>query len=219
MDEEKVTYFQNVLLHWFSEFGRKFPWREKSASNYEIIIAEILLQRTKAGNVAKFLPAFLDRYPTWATLAKATEAELRSALRPFGLNNLKATRLHRLGEEMKHHQGGLPETKDMVQELSLFGQYTANAFELYVLNKPSALLDVNMARLLERYFSPRRVKDYRFDKQLKQTANFVTNHPRSKEINWAILDYATLVCTSKKPKCDICPLCKKCNFFNLTQQN
>ncbi len=120
---------------------------------------------------------------------------------------------------MKRHKGDLPETKDLVEELSLFGQYTANAFDLFVLNKPSALLDVNMARLLERYFAPRRVKDYRFDKQLKQTANKVTDHPSSKEINWAILDYATLVCTSQKPKCDICALAEKCNFFKLIQSH
>lgn len=219
MEEEKVVYLQNALLNWFSTYGRKFPWREENASNYEVIIAEILLQRTKAGTVAKYLPAFLARFPSWESLARASESSLRSELRPFGLNNLKAMRLHQLGVEMKRHKGDLPETKDMVQELSLFGQYTANAFELFVLNKPSALLDVNMARLLERYFSPRQVKDYRFDKQLKQTANLVADHPRSKEINWAILDYATLICTGKKPKCDICTLSEKCNFFKLTQQH
>ncbi len=219
MDEAKVIYFQNVLLDWFSTFGRKFPWRGKNASNYEVIIAEILLQRTKAGTVAKYIHSFLDQFPSWGVLTLASEADLRSALRPFGLNNLKAGRLYQLGREMSKLQGKLPETKDMVEELSLFGQYTANAFELFVLNKPSALLDVNMARLLERYFTPRKVKDYRFDKQLKKTANFVVDHPMSKEINWAILDYATLVCTNKKPKCDICVLSEKCNFFKLTQQH
>lgn len=219
MEEEKTAYLQKVLLHWFATFGRQFPWREKSASNYEVIIAEILLQRTKAGTVAKYMPLFLHLYPSWEALATATEAELSTALRPFGLHNLKAARLYQLGIEMKRHKGDLPATKDLVQELSLFGQYTANAFELFILNKPSALLDVNMARLLERYFAPRRVKDYRFDKQLRQTANSVVDHPRSRELNWAILDYATLVCTIKKPKCDICILSEKCNYFKSTQQH
>lgn len=219
MDEEKVKHLQNRLLNWFGEFGRKFPWREKHASNYEVIIAEILLQRTKASTVSKYINVFLEQYPSWRALAKATELNLQSALRPFGLNNLKARRLHQLGEQMKKHQCELPGTRGMVEELSLFGQYTANAFELFVLNKPAALLDVNMARLLERYFTPRLVKDYRFDKQLKQIANLVVHHPRSKEINWAILDYAALVCTNKKPKCDICTLAEKCNFFKSTLQH
>ena len=216
MEKLKIGYLQVTLLAWFSENGRKFFWRNERASTYEVIIAEILLQRTKAGTVERYLPSFLNQYPSWAAMGKASEKQLSLALRPFGLNNLKAKRLYQLNREIKKFDGNLPPTRDMVEELSLFGQYTANAFELFVLRRPSALLDVNMARVLERFFEPRRVKDYRFDKQLIKTASEVVEHTRSKEINWAILDYAALVCKSKQPKCDICKLSKLCTYFKQT---
>lgn len=56
--EAQIEFFQNALLDWYSKNGRDFPWRKKSATNYELIIAEVFLQRTKAETVAKFLPDF-----------------------------------------------------------------------------------------------------------------------------------------------------------------
>jgi len=33
--ESDIKFFQDVLLGWFSENRREFPWRKKSATNYE----------------------------------------------------------------------------------------------------------------------------------------------------------------------------------------
>lgn len=214
MELDKVQIIQSALLEWFVQHGRPFPWRREGASNFELIISEILLQRTRANTVSKYYRYFFDRFPSWEILADASEENLRLFLRPFGLNNLKASRLYRLAQQIKSRQGVFPNEKDMVRELSLFGQYTVNAFELFILKRPAALLDVNMARLLERYFEPRVLKDYRFDKKLNEIAEKVTNHPNSKELNWAILDFATLVCTSKNPACSNCPLNLKCNYLH-----
>jgi len=214
MKSEQEQFFQTTLLNWFVKFGRCFPWREDEATNYERIVSEILLQRTRADTVARFYADFFSRFPSWEKLIEATEEDLRQSLFPFGLNKLKAARLYKLAKQLKLRQGILPDEKDLVRELSLFGPYTVNAFELFVLNKPSALLDVNMARLLERYFEPRTLKDYRFDKRLNTIAKSVTNHSRSREINWAILDFAALVCTTKNPKCTDCLLNCFCNYFN-----
>lgn len=219
MEHEKIQYLQSFLLKWFASEGRFFPWRKAGASNYEIILAEILLQRTKAGTVAKYLPLFLEKYPSWEKLGEATEVELRNSLFPFGLNNLKARRLWMLAQEVKNLNGHLPDEKDMVRELSLFGQYTLNAFELFVLRRPAPLLDVNMARFLERYFEPRTLKDYRYDKKLNQLAAAVTNHPNSKEINWAILDFASLICIKRNPRCNACTLLNTCNYYQYISKN
>jgi len=36
------------LLSWFARDGRSFPWREPGRTPYEVVVAEILLQRTTA---------------------------------------------------------------------------------------------------------------------------------------------------------------------------
>ncbi len=69
-----------------------------------------------------------------------------------------------------------------------------------------------MARVLERYFGPRKLVDIRYDKYLQELSYKVVNHDYSKNINWAILDLAALICKAQAPKCIKCPLKLKCEY-------
>ncbi|MCT4645799.1 MAG: hypothetical protein N4A74_12500 [Carboxylicivirga sp.] len=192
--------------------GRKFSWRNKSATNYELIISEVLLQRTKAETISKFLPIFLRKYPSWKQLGKATETELQEILRPLGLYKQKGYRLFKLAQELIKRKGRFPKERNQLTEIPMMGQYTTNAYELYVLKKRSPLLDVNMARLLERYFGGRKLVDIRHDPYLQKLAYRVVNLEKTKELNWAILDYASLVCKKVNPKCNSCILFENCKY-------
>jgi A/G-specific adenine glycosylase len=90
----------------------------------------------------------------------------------------------------------------------------ANSVELIIFNQPAPLLDVNMARVLERFFGERKLADIRYDPGLQDLARKVVSVARSKELNWAILDYATLVCKARRPACEICQLSSKCTYYN-----
>lgn len=94
--EQKIRFLQFRLTNWFKENGRNFPWRRKSATNYEKIISEVLLQRTKAETVAKFYPTFIRKYPSWKKLALASELELQDTLRPLGLYKQRGSRIYKL---------------------------------------------------------------------------------------------------------------------------
>lgn len=82
LDKQKIKFFQHQILKWYKENGRRFPWRNKSTTNYELIISEVLLQRTRAETVAKFFPKFIKKYPSWRKLVKASEEELKEVLKP-----------------------------------------------------------------------------------------------------------------------------------------
>lgn len=208
-----IEFFQNILLSWFSENGRKFPWRKDSATNYEIIISVVFLQRTTAETVAKFLPFFFKRYPSWKKLVEVTEEEIQNFIKPLGLYNQRGTRIFKLAKEFKRRIGRPPEERDRVEDISMMGQYLTNAYELYILKKKAPLLDVNMARLLERFFGERKMADINRDPYLQSLAYQVINIEKSKELNWAILDYAALICKKIKPKCDVCLLKNSCVFL------
>jgi A/G-specific adenine glycosylase len=98
--------------------------------------------------------------------------------------------------------------------MPMMGQYLVNAYELYFMNKKSPLLDVNMARVLERYFGKRKKADIRYDTYLQELASNVVSHSKTKELNWAILDFGAKICKAKDPLCDICPLIKACKYIN-----
>ena len=210
--EADIIFFQERLLDWYKENGRSFLWRYKSATNYELIISEVFLQRTKAETVSRFLPNFLKRYPSWKQIGEATEFELQEILRPLGLSKQRGSRLYKLAQELKKRKGRFPIERNQVAEIPMMGQYITNSYELYVLKKRSPLLDVNMARLLERFFGNRKLADIRHDPYLQTLAYRVVNIEQSKELNWAILDYASLICKKNIPKCSSCMISVKCKF-------
>lgn len=212
----KIKFLQTELLKWHKEHGRDFYWRRKSATNYVRIISEVLLQRTKAETVNKFLPSFLKKYPSWNRLGDATEHELIEVLKPLGLSNQRGKRLYKLAQELKKRKGVFPRERMIVEEMPMMGQYITNAYELFILKKPSPLLDVNMARVLERFFSQRKLADIRYDNKLQQLARDLTNLENSMEVNWAALDFAALVC-KRKPICIKCSLKVNCHHFKLLQ--
>ena len=212
IDNSQIKYFQNKILDWYKANGRHFPWRNPSATNYVKIISEVLLQRTKAETVVKFFPTFIKKYPSWRQLGNATEIELQNFLKPLGLYNQRGSRLYKLAQEMKKRNGRFPENRDAVEEIPMMGQYITNAFELFILNRPSPLLDVNMARVLERYFGSRKLSDIRHDPYLQVLSKKVVEHKKLKEINWAILDYGSEICRKIAPKCELCKLKNECNY-------
>lgn len=174
--EDQIKNFQDKILKWFEENGRHFPWRNKSATNYQLIISEVLLQRTKAETVSKFFTIFIKKYPSWKQLASATEIELQQVLWPLGLYNQRGSRLYKLAQEMKRRNGRFPNNRADVEEIPMMGQYITNAYDLFILKRSSPLLDVNMARVLERYFGSRKMADIRFDPYLQNLSIKVVNH-------------------------------------------
>ena len=83
-NKNDIKFFRKQLLDWFKFNKREFPWRNERLSNYEIIISEILLQRTRAETVARYYHVFLGKYPNWKTLIKATIEDLENILKPLG---------------------------------------------------------------------------------------------------------------------------------------
>jgi len=211
--DEKIVFFQEQLLLWFKANGREFPWRDPSLNTYQIIISEILLQRTKAETVSKFYQNFLITFPNWETLANAKLKTIEEFLKPIGLFKQRAARLHKLAVYMVEKMGILPTERNKLEDISFMGQYIANAVELLIYKKNKPLLDVNMARVLERYYGPRKKADIRHDPYLQELSSRVVNHKNSKELSWAILDFAALMCKPSNQKCNTCILSNRCKFI------
>jgi len=216
INKRSIEYFQENILEWFEINGRNFPWRKHGISNYKIIISEVLLQRTKAETIAKFYPTFLNKYPSWKSINKSRLSTLEKALIPIGLYRQRSVLLKDLAKEMVKFNGRLPKTKEEIQKLPFAGQYITNAILQYIYHKPAPLLDINMDRVLERYFGPRKLSDIRYDPYLQDLAWKVVKNKDAKKINWGILDFAALICKSHDPLCFGCKLRNSCRYVKLT---
>jgi len=211
--EVDLRFFKRYIIYWHRTNDRKFPWRRSRVTQYQKIIAELLLQRTKAETVASFYPRFINRFPNWKTLAAASEHEIQEIIKPIGLWKRRSTSLKKLAIVMHERNGRFPKIREDIDKLPGVGQYIANSIELLCHKKAMPLLDVNMARVLERFFGPRKLADIRYDPYLQELAYKVVETKEPIKMNWAILDFAALVCKSRKPLCSDCPIASHCKYY------
>jgi A/G-specific adenine glycosylase len=149
-------------------------------------------------------------------LISATDEDLVDIFKPLGLHHQRAKRVRKIIDEYKLKNGILPKNKNELQESSFATLYISSAYELFILKKRSALFDVNMTRVLSRFFDQSDAKDNRNNKTIQELAFNVINVKACKELNWSILDFAALVCQARKPRCEGCILKSKCSFCDIS---
>ena len=198
-------------MGWHVKNKRKFQWR-KTRDPYSILLAEIMLQRTKAEQVDRIYKKFFEKYPSVNEIAKATISSLQEDLKSLGLLK-RAKYIKSLAKDLKTKFGGkIPEQANELLSLPMVGKYTANAVRCFAFSEDCEIVDSNVIRIIGRYYGFH-------DKSRKKMIGMVRNkvlqlipHKKSQEFNWALLDLAALVCLPQQPKCKICPLRNHCAF-------
>ncbi len=207
----RIKKFQNRIMKWFRKNKREFPWRDPNRSPYEILIAEIMLQKTRAENIVNTYLNFINKYPNFVRLSKASFKELSGILEVLGLSKIKAKNLTRLAKEIKL-LGEIPKDKETLIKLPGIGPYIANAFSISAFCMRLPVVDTNVRRLYNRLFSFESKKDPRRDKNIWILAKRLLPKVHCKEFTWAIMDFCATVCNAKNPICHSCPLNDICDY-------
>ncbi|MFH1884631.1 MAG: DNA (cytosine-5-)-methyltransferase [Planctomycetota bacterium] len=208
---EKIGHFRKSLLAWFEKCGRRFPWRMK-VSPFQILVAEVLLQQTDAHRVWEFYESFIRRFPTSMSLARATLPEIRRFIEPIGLL-YRAERLKQIAVILTNkYDGVVPESYKALLEMPGIGPYAAAAIMCFAFGKVIPFQDVNFSRFYGRYFGLdlNMVRPQR-DQRLFRLAQSVLPDQASASFNYAVLDFAALICTRNRPKCRCCVLRGTCS--------
>jgi A/G-specific adenine glycosylase len=212
--KERVRDFRAQIALWFEREGRRFGWRRGGCPEYETIVTEVLLQRTRAEVVERFRSGFFREFPDWRHLVRRS-SRLELALRPIGLSKRRSTSLRELGMALSKVGFRFPNNREQLEQLPGVGQYVASAIILFVHHGREPLLDSNMARLLERYFGPRRRADIRYDAYLQSLSRAVLARGDPSKLNWGMLDLAAMICVARDPFCVDCPLQAGCRYADL----
>jgi A/G-specific adenine glycosylase len=211
-EKRRLARLARDLVSWSRKNGRDFAWRSSKANLYQQIVVEVLLQRTTATAVAGFFDEFITEYPGWVELAAAKTEDLEKFLKPLGLWRRRAQSLLGIAGYAAANNGGFPRDPGDHRDIPAVGQYVSNAILQFQHGRATPLLDVNMARVIERFLRPRRLADIRYDPWLQAAAHWLVRGDRSHEVNWATLDFAALVCRARNPRCAICPVKNRCNY-------
>jgi A/G-specific adenine glycosylase len=208
---DRIKWFRNQLSAWGVANRRDYPWR-KTTEAYHLLVAESLLQKTDADTVAPIYELFLAHYPTVRDLATANIEDVANILKPLGLF-FRAQRLQQCATiVVDRYEGKVPDSQKQLLELPGIGDYTARAIGSQAFNRPLAVLDANVARILERFFGLQGERVKSRCKILWGAADLIAPTKNVGTWNLALLDFGALACKAQNPGCDNCPLSSKCKW-------
>jgi len=208
---ENIRLFRSKIILWFNENERIYPWRE-TRDPFKVLIAEMMLRRTKADQVKMVYNQLFTEYPDIETMAKAENEKLEQILYPLGLKWRTSAFGLVVREVKEKYQCRVPETREELTALPGVGEYVAGALLSIVYGKKEWIVDSNIVRLFKRYFGVKTSKEGRRDKHVIEIAKIYASGRNPRKANLAILDFSALVCTPRKPNCEKCPLRKRCHY-------
>jgi A/G-specific adenine glycosylase len=201
------------LLEWGTTHRRCYPWREPPRSPYTVLVAELLLKRTTATAASRVYPLFLAKYPTVGELAQAELGELQRVLSCVGLQRQRADAFQAAALHIIRHEGGeIPCDLNRLLCIPHVGAYTACAVLSFAYGMPAPVVDSNFTRFITRVFAGLFESGIR-PKEVWAAARIVLPDREHVGFNYAVLDFAGLVCRYGQPRCGDCVISELCDRY------
>lgn len=198
--------FQRVLVDWWYNYGRLFPWRRFDQDPYHVFVAEFLVRRTTAVAASRVYLGFLAQYPRLSDTAAASVASLERVLAPIGLCHQRAVGIRCAASHILDHYGTIPSDLRQLESVPNLGPYSARAILSFAFGKPYAVVDSNVTRIVSRYLlTPKPSLAL-----VQQFVDSVVPKKNHQVYNWAMLDLGAVICRYGSPKCSVCPLINGC---------
>jgi len=206
------------LVRWYRKHRRDLPWRN-TRDPYAIWVSEIMLQQTQVATVVPYYLAFLKAFPTVDRLAAADEHDVLRRWEGLGYYR-RARQLHAAAQVVvERHEGTFPQDLAAVHALPGIGRYTAGAIVSIAFDLPAPILEANTLRLWSRLVGySGEVTRTAGQQLLWQHATDVLPAKGSRELNQALMELGSLICTPQAPACERCPLKNLCVAFAMGQQ-
>jgi A/G-specific adenine glycosylase len=216
-DSDTAAFARQELLNWFKTSARAFPWRNDH-DPYHVLIAEMMLRRTQARQVVAVYQRFLHLYPDVHRLDQAPAEEVASVLYPLGLA-WRAVNFKLLAHEIvTRHNGMVPREREALLALTGVGSYVAEAVRCFAFNEPAVIVDTNTVRVAARYFGFAYNAESRRRKPVIHAVACLVDEQQPASSNYALLDFAAVICSAQKPEHTRCPLAACCAYYRKVRQ-
>ena len=205
-----MNSLEKPITQWFAKNKRELPWR--STSPWGVMVSEFMLQQTPVARVLPKWNEWMARWPTPAELAKATPAEVITAWGRLGYPR-RALRLHESAKIIaRDFNNEVPESEEVLRSLPGIGDYTAAAISAFAFGANTLVMDVNIRRVLVRVLDGK--EHPTSSPTVREQESRLAILPRTNADNWAAatMELGALICTSKNPSCNDCPIISQCNW-------
>jgi A/G-specific adenine glycosylase len=202
-----VESWLDILLKWFRENKRRFSWREYR-DWYRVLVAEVMLIRTRSETVEKIYRGFLEKFPKPEDLCNASIEEIENFFKRIGLVNRARKLREAICLVISKYGGELPCLYEELLKLPGVGKYVARVLLTKVCRKPVPFVDGNIARFARRFLGVNNmsIEDVELWLEKAVPTEILEN------INIALLDFSAIICKARNPRCNSCPLRTLCSY-------
>ena len=203
-----------LLLAWYDAHARTLPWRTPPGDAtppdpYRVWLSEIMLQQTTVAAVGPYFAKFVARWPTVAALAAADEAELMAAWAGLGYYARARNLIACARAVVDRHGGRFPDSEAQLRMLPGLGAYTAAAVAAIAFGRRAVVVDANVERVTTRLFALAEPLPAARPR-IRALADTITPDARAGDFAQAMMDLGSSICTTRKPRCLLCPLAAPC---------
>lgn len=200
------------LLAWYDASARSFPWRAPPGAPppdaYRVWLSEVMLQQTTTAAVIPYFHAFTARWPDVAALAAADDAEVMAAWAGLGYY-ARARNLLACARAVAEGGGQFPGTEAELRKLPGLGAYTAAAVAAIAFGERAVVVDANVERVVARLFAIAEPLPAA-RAAIRAAAEGITPDRRAGDFAQAMMDLGATICTTRAPRCLLCPLAEGC---------
>ena len=207
-----TTEYARSLIEWFEASARDLPWRAPGFGAWGILVSEFMLQQTPVSRVIPRLAEWLERWPTPRHLAEAGAGEAVRAWQSLGYPR-RALWLHASAVAITERHGGVvPEDPEVLRTLPGVGDYTSRAVSVFAYGHRHPVVDTNTRRVIARSIlglhdaGPPRARQDLVDME----SLLPESDDDARTFNAAIMELGAVICTARRPECDICPIRQSC---------
>lgn len=209
-----MKHFSDKIISWYQQNKRDLPWRDTKDA-YLIWLSEIILQQTRVDQGMDYYRKFAKEFPTVKLLAKADNEKVMKLWQGLGYYS-RARNLHTTAKIITDKfKGNFPEEYIDILSLKGIGEYTAAAIASFAYDKPYAVVDGNVYRVLSRVFGIETpIDSSQGKKEFYQLANELIDKKNPAMHNQAIMELGAMQCKPVNPDCAICPLNAMCFAYS-----
>ena len=201
------------LVRWYGRHARTLPWRS-DPSPYRVWVSEVMLQQTAVATVIPYFERWMRRFPDVGSLARADEREALSLWEGMGYYG-RARRLWQAARRVEdEHGGAVPRSTAELRRLPGVGPYIAAAVRSFAFGEDEVALDANLVRVFMRLLGIGGTgAEAQVRREVARWAGIGMPRGRSADYNQALMDFGSLVCRPRAPRCGECFLRGECEAF------
>ncbi len=183
-----------------------------------MLIAELLLHRTRAENVVPVYNEFIQKIPDIEALSLKSASEIQKIAGSLGLEWRLKLMIKMAEVIVNRFRGQIPCDLEQLKQLPGVGEYIASAMLIFYCGRLLPLLDTNTVRITGRYFDLEQSDGSRKTKEFQECITYLIDPKEVSESYYALIDLGAMICKPANPECQSCPLREHCNYFNKTNK-